>query len=432
MPSIIANSLRYVNADHMTDQFVNKPTYVAIGKSTAWPDDSIAPSLLNTTDEELSLLSDVIALKRVSASDMCNVVPRYNWTSGIVYDMYDHRINVINGRKPTGHRYAFYVMTDEFHVYKCISNNNGAPSTSKPASQSTSVFVTADGYSWKFMYTVKPADVFTFLTQEWMPVYTLLANDSSTQWNVQQAAIKGGIHAVTMTSQGTGYNASTPSVTITGDGTGATATAEVDATTGKIKRILVTNPGSGYTKASVNITSGAGTGAVAVAIISPLEGHGADARKELGGYYKMIKVNLAGDEGGKFPTNVSFRQTALIHKPLGTANGSMLVMSDVTGLTAGANVTGSSSGATGTIALVEQDTKIIWLKSVSGSFTVGDSISGKTVSAATNGTKIVLTDNTAAAADITKYSGTLMYMSNRTPITRGSAQTEEVRMVIAF
>lgn len=432
MPSIIANSLRFINADHMTDQIVNKPTYVVIGKSSSWPDDSIAPNLLNTVDDALSLQADILALKRVVASDMCNVVPRYNWTSGIVYDMYDHRINVINGRKPTGHRYAFYVMTDEFHVYKCLSNNNGVPSTSKPASQSTSEFTTADGYIWKFMYTVKPADVFSFLTQEWLPVYSLLANDSSTQWNVQQAAVKGGIHAVTLTSQGTGYNASVPSVTITGNGTGATATAEVDSVTGKIKRILITNPGSGYTVASVNITSGAGTGAVAVAIISPYKGHGADAREELGGYYKMIKVNLAGDEGGKFPTNVSFRQTALLHKPLGTANGSMLVMNDVTGLTAGASVTGSSSGATGTIALVEQDTKVVWVKSVTGNFTVGDAIGGKTVSAATNATKIVLTDNTAAAADITKYSGTLLYMSNRTPIARGSAQTEEVRMVIAF
>ena len=56
-------------------------------------------------------------------------------------------------------------------------------------------------------------------------------------------------------------------VEITGDGTGATAFATVGAN-GAITGITVVDPGSGYTSALVNITSGAGNGASATAEVS--------------------------------------------------------------------------------------------------------------------------------------------------------------------
>ncbi len=62
-------------------------------------------------------------------------------------------------------------------------------------------------------------------------------------------------------------------VTISGGGgSGATADAFVDPVTGAIEKILITNPGSGYTSApNVDISSfsgGAGTGAIAIASVS--------------------------------------------------------------------------------------------------------------------------------------------------------------------
>ena len=55
-------------------------------------------------------------------------------------------------------------------------------------------------------------------------------------------------------------------VAITGDGAGATAMATVGAN-GAVTGITITNPGSGYTTATVNITGG-GTGATADAVVS--------------------------------------------------------------------------------------------------------------------------------------------------------------------
>lgn len=76
--------------------------------------------------------------------------------------------------------------------------------------------------------------------------------------------VSGGITAVTVNTQGTGYT-SAPTVSFTGGGgTGATAVAVV--TEGKVTAVQVTNPGSGYTTApTVAFTGGGGTLAAATA-----------------------------------------------------------------------------------------------------------------------------------------------------------------------
>ncbi len=61
----------------------------------------------------------------------------------------------------------------------------------------------------------------------------------------------GGVESIVITNSGVNYTY-TPTVTILGDGTGATAVATV--VNGRITQITVTNPGSGYTSASIEIT----------------------------------------------------------------------------------------------------------------------------------------------------------------------------------
>lgn len=63
----------------------------------------------------------------------------------------------------------------------------------------------------------------------------------------------GGVESIIVTNSGVNYT-QIPTVTILGDGTGATAVATV--VNGRITQITVTNPGSGYTSASVEITRG--------------------------------------------------------------------------------------------------------------------------------------------------------------------------------
>lgn len=73
-----------------------------------------------------------------------------------------------------------------------------------------------------------------------------------------------GVESITIVNGGFNYT-STPTVTIVGDGTGARATARI--INGKVGEIVVTNPGIGYTLATVRITGGGGSLASATAIL---------------------------------------------------------------------------------------------------------------------------------------------------------------------
>jgi hypothetical protein len=72
------------------------------------------------------------------------------------------------------------------------------------------------------------------------------------------------INYAVLSAAGSGYVS--PVITIVGDGTGATAVANV--VSGLITGIQITNGGTGYTQAIINITDAAGTGAAAIPVIT--------------------------------------------------------------------------------------------------------------------------------------------------------------------
>ena len=107
-------------------------------------------------------------------------------------------------------------------------------------------------------------------------------------------------------------------VTITGDGNNAVATANLSSNT--IQNISLTNYGTGYTHANINIY-GTATGANvanARAIIAPKYGHGYNSARELGGHNVMINVKIGDNdttEGGLISANTSFRTYGFLRNP---------------------------------------------------------------------------------------------------------------------
>ena len=437
MSSIISNSLRILNSETFARRITEQPSYIFIGKETAWADEELPDTPSEAAASLSQLHKDLLAVKRITEDTITSVIPRINWTANSVYDQYTDKVNMIDDRKSNGSRYRFYVLTDEFNVYKCLSNSNGSASTTKPTSQQITDFQTPDGYTWKYMYTIRSTDVFSFLTQDWMPVYTIDANDGSSQSQVQENAVDGAFSDILMTSGGIGYNAALePTVVITGDGTGATARAVVSAITGSITRFEVTNRGQGYTFATISLTNvGAGNGAAGTVILAPVGGHGKDAKLELGGVNKMIKMTLSGTEGGSFPTT-TFRQAGIIHKPVCTDLGSKITVADTNGYENGAVISGDTSGATGVIRLVDDNTRLLWVDTVVGAFLQSETVSTSTrsspVERVDNNVPLVLIDTVASAASIIDRSGQFMYISNREVINRNDTQSEEIRFIIGF
>lgn len=425
MASLVTSKFRVHNAQQFAEAFSeasNTIMYLFIGKNTTFPNDNSPPTPVNSTANiEYTPWRDMYAAKRITTADVTHAIERYNWTSGTVYDQYDDTdTNLLED--------DFYAMTDEFNVYKVLGNASATASTTKPTGVSTSPFTTADGYIWKYMYTVTTAKALKFLTNDYIPVQTLTSDGGEDQWDVQTAAVDGGIHVIKVTSGGSGY-ATAPAVTITGDGTGATANSTITANV--VTSVVITAAGTGYTRATVSFASGA---AAATAIISPKGGHGADAVEELGGKFIMVNVRLDGNESNTFSTANEFRQVGIVRDPYTYGTSTRAVASSLrqsfkyqlSSISGTFTVDETITSGSNTASLIEFTTPNIFTTlPLNLPFANSASVSGGT-SGATATIAAITTPGLAA------YSGDIIYVENRVPIARADDQIEDVKLVIQF
>jgi hypothetical protein len=121
---------------------------------------------------------------------------------------------------------------------------------------------------------------------------------------------------------GTGYT-SVPTLTIAGNGTGATATATL--TGGVITGITMTAVGSGYTHATVTVSTAGGSGGAVRPVIGPVGGFGADPTNDLRSHYVTINKAFTGDESSTIPDSNDFRQLAVLKNPTTLAAASAAI-----------------------------------------------------------------------------------------------------------
>jgi subtilisin family serine protease len=88
---------------------------------------------------------------------------------------------------------------------------------------------------------------------------------------------------------------SAPAITITGDGTGATAEALLDVN-GKIKAVVITNPGSGYTHVSASIDDATGNIAISDIRLAGVDEAGAYSNGH--GTFVLSQVGASAGDGG--------------------------------------------------------------------------------------------------------------------------------------
>lgn len=204
MAGLISNRFRYWNAAGFKARFANPGSdniYFFIGKVENWTDESTPPARYDSVDDiHYNPYESMLGMKKVANTGVSFSCPRYDWTTATAYRQYEHTDKFLYSNTT-----PFYVLTDDNNVYKCIWNNLGATSTVKPTGTSTLLLRTADSYIWKFMYVLTPTEITQFLTNSYIPVKTLTANNGSAQWNVQYAASNGAIHVMKVSSTGSGY-----------------------------------------------------------------------------------------------------------------------------------------------------------------------------------------------------------------------------------
>ena len=486
MPAIITNKFRIHNAEQFQESFSEASPntyYLGIGRPQAFgtltrPDsrttnegtDSAPITPADSIGEEFYTFDNLLAAKKITSSDVQFVIPRRNWTSGTVYDYYRHDYgNRITGTTTTQtsdsaasnlYDATFYVLTDARNVYKCLDNNGGVASTSEPTGTSTSILTTADGYKWKFMYTLSASQQANFLSTDFMAV----ANDAT----VQSAAIDGAIDVIKIKSAGTGgTNGTFSNVEIRGDGTGGEC--EVTVAGNVVSSVTVTTRGTGYTYGYVRLTDIASsglTGAELDVIIPPKGGHGANQIKELGGFFVMLNTSLEGTESansGDFDATNDFRKVVLLRDPTSASSAatattlrSTYAVRFAASPTPGTfqldeKITQASTGAVGKVVGWDATNRILYFIQTrhndagvdangdETAFSGANVITGASSSATgTPDTSVSTTVNNVLFAtgysvpELDHDSGDVMYIENRTPIQRATDQTENIKLIIEF
>ena len=199
---------------HLIDQLIesvdepsNTVYYAFVGNHAntgIQADDVVAPTQ-KLQDLNVDTYRNMIFGKRLTSGDFSVMIPRYDWTSGTVYSAYDDEDATLFDKK-------FYVAVDEtsyIHVYKCLSNANGAASNAQPTfgdvttnaalfANNDEYYETSDGYQWKYMYSVDSTTFDKFATQSFMPVV------ANTQ--VENNAKNGAIDVIKVDTHGRFYN----------------------------------------------------------------------------------------------------------------------------------------------------------------------------------------------------------------------------------
>ena len=416
----------------------NNKLFLTFGRSLPWTNDA-SPQVANTSVGTVNEVWDhMIGGKRIFGNDISHVIPRINWAANTAYTAYDHQATNL-----FDNNVQFYVVTSQWNVYKCIANNYGNLSTIEPTSLNpASVAQQADGYAWKYMYTVSDSEKLRFTTTSFIPVKTLSGNDGSLQWQVQSNARAGSIESILIQNAGTNYdNASNITITISGDGSFATANATINNISNTVNSVTIINPGTGYTYATVSITDrGTGSGSNARAIFSPQGGHGSDPLYELGGKYILLNPRIRYDENGTLPITNDYRQISLLRDPLNRSddticsNTSFLQAMRITtsGLGSysldeyvyqGASL--SASSFKGVVLNWDASNGIVMLINTEGTPTAAQTLIGAQ-------SFTVRSISSVTESDLQQYTGRILYVDNFTPISRSSDQIEDYKIILRF
>jgi hypothetical protein len=367
MSAIITDQLRILNANSFVSVATSSNTalYSFIGLPNAtnydanW--DITPPSPKDCFEQENDYWDTMIALKKIKADDVRQVVRKITWSSGTTYDMYRHDISRVNKSYPSEalnlYSANYYVVNQDYKVYICLQNGTtpenpqGSLSLDEPRFtdlEPKAAGNSGDGYIWKYLYTIKPNDIVKFDSINFMPVpKDWKTNSDYAAVRLNAAYPNGQLKIITITSRGAGIGTAGRTYTrvpIKGDGTGAEATIIIsnDST---VDSISVSNGGYGYTYGTVDLDNGNVPYVTKPAfnvIIPPKEGHGADIYRELGAYNVLIYSRIENDiQNPDFITGNQIARVGLVYNPQAYNSTSLLSLEKASALSA-LKLTGSA------------------------------------------------------------------------------------------
>jgi hypothetical protein len=387
----------------------------------------------------------------------------------------------------------YYVLTSDFRVYICIENGSsgsnplGNPSVDEPnfiKFEPSEAGSSGDGYIWKYLYSISPSEVIKFDSIEYIPIPSNWSSSSDPQ--IQSIREYGNsdlnnnqIKTVYIENGGAGYT--TGEYNIIGDGQGAKVYITVNSS-GSIITTRVTSGGSGYTYGIVDLGS-SGTvqnPAKLIPIIPPSRGHGYNIYEELGAD-KVLLYARFDDSTKSFPVDTNFCQIGVIKNPKKYNSSEIYKENNYSSLNAikintvnsipniGDTITQNIPGigtARGYVASFDNETKVIkyyqdrslyfannvdqtdrndvsilgkYIKFQSDGGTINPvgsiDVNFSGISTTVNNKKINLDvsfTNGLSNPEINKGTGEVIYIDNRSLVSRNSRQKEDVKIILEF
>jgi hypothetical protein len=340
MSAIITDQIRILNSKNFINSLksgeANLYTFVGLPNASEYDNnwDVNSPSPKDSFDDENDYWDTIISLKKINPDrDIKNVINKVLWESGTTYDMYRHDITRNNLSKPSQktslYKSNYYILTKNYKVYICLNNsaspdNNfeGIPSLVEPDFIDLEPKTTEDGYTWKYLYTLKIEDIIKFDSINFIPVPSDWETSTEYESIRLNASTSGQIKVVSITNFG--ENLGSPKVysdiPILGDGQGAKVSIVV-GNDEKITSIFVTQGGSGYTYGTVDTSTISFPSNVVLpkfdVIIPPKGGHGYDIYRELGAYNLLIYSRFENDQTNPdFITGNQIARIGIVNNPL--------------------------------------------------------------------------------------------------------------------
>ena len=459
MPVVTDTFKKQVLDDLLADQVsASIRYYAAIGRSEDWNDSDVATVPTNDAASARDARGGFQSLKLIE--DASYVLPRRIWIANLIYSAFDDN-DVGFPVNP------FYAINSNNEIYICLEQGKKQDGTSQlstvqPTGNTIGTpFRTADGYTWKFLYSIGALRADKFLSSAYQPVRYVASTDSDSpaedlqQEIVQNNAIPGQILGYAITNGGTGYT-STPTVSIIGNGTNARAYAvksgeviiDIKVVADSSGNSSASYFGKDYDYANVVITGGGGDSCTARPIIGQRDGIGANPVIDLKSNGMMFNTKPEGIEGGDFVTGDEiFRQVSLVRNPrVDSANGTLLTSTtarvlDKIRFNSGSflkstvqksTISGATSGATAILDDTNDSDTVWYHQNTTTGFT--PFVAQETVSVVGNAsiTGVIKTSGGLLQGEADPYSGDLLYIDNRSPVTRSTDQTEDLKIVITI
>mgnify|MGYP001327982330 CR=1 FL=1 len=412
------NSLKIAASDIFKKSLNCVPYYFFLGNSSPWENEQEPPEAKNEVKTHIDVLNDVLCLKRINSEDLHTVIEDNTWISGKVYSQYDDEVDL---DKPVD----FYVINEEWGVYKCLDNNNYEVSTVMPRGNLEKPFSCQDGYVWVYMYSVNKEDRRNFSGTGYIPCYDTV--QMKEKWKND-----GSIDRIDIVS-GNENNCfkTSPKIIIKGDGYGCEAKAIIKD--GKIEKVKIINPGKGYRRAFVEVQSNeCSCNTVMRPVVSPVGGHGYNPKEELHAIYKLLDIKLEGSKEG-LPTGITYRRIGVVSKGLSNKKGCVVKVTCIRKIKRGQKLR-TSSGEEINVLMVDKDNSMFYTDSILSGFDTkihGEGFTTEIINKI-NTEHLPLTEEVINKGNYLKNSGNLLWFKNIKPVTRSEEKTEEYKFIVSF